>query len=73
MNIKHLFAGKKPVTAVFGIRSSYADYYPIGILQNVPEQTLIDNSWTKFYEQTYSTRMGDTGSQLRPVKIAFRL
>ena len=51
---------------IFGIQSSYADYYPLGIQQDVPEQTLIDNGWTKFYEKTYSTRIGDTGSQLRP-------
>ena len=75
MNIKHLLVGKKPLTAVFvflftvfGIQSSYADYYPTGIQQNVSEQTLIDNGWTLFYEQTYSTVNSSTGSEFRPNK-----
>jgi hypothetical protein len=50
---------------VFGIQSSYADYYPSGIQQNVSEQTLIDNGWTKFYEQTYGTITATT-APLRP-------
>jgi len=73
MNTKHLFVGKKPVTAVFvfffsifGIQSSYADYYPSGIQQNVSEQTLRDNGWTLFLEQTYGTAIGSSGSQLIP-------
>jgi hypothetical protein len=73
MNTKHLFVGKKPVTAVFvfffsifGIQSSYADYYPSGIQQNVSEQTLRDNGWTLFLEQTYGTVIGSSGSQLIP-------
>ena len=73
MYFNHLHLSKKQITAVlvflfsiFGIQSSYADYYPSGIQQNVSEQTLTDNGWTKFYERTYSTRIGDTGSQLRP-------
>ena len=73
MNTKHLFVGKKLLTAVFvflftvfGIQSSYADYYPSGIQQNVSEQTLIDNGWTKFYEQTYATTHGGNASLLRP-------
>jgi hypothetical protein len=72
MNTKHLFVGKKPLTAVFvflfsifGIQSSYADYYPSGIQQNVSEQTLTDNGWTKFYEQTYATVIS-TAAPLRP-------
>ena len=51
---------------VFGIQSSYADYYPSGIQQNVSEQTLRDNGWTLFYEQTYGTVLDSTASQLRP-------
>jgi hypothetical protein len=50
---------------IFGIQSSYADYYPSGIQQNVSEQTLIDNGWTKFYEQTYGT-ITATAAPLRP-------
>jgi len=72
MNTKHLFVGKKSLTAIFvfffsifGIQSSYADYYPSGIQQNVSEQTLIDNGWTKFYEQTYGTITATT-APLRP-------
>ena len=73
MYFNHLHLSKKLITAVlvflftvFGIQSSYADYYPSGIQQNVSEQTLIDNGWTKFYEQTYGTVLGSTASQLRP-------
>jgi hypothetical protein len=73
MNTKHLFVGKKLLTAIFvvlftifGIRSSYADYYPSGIQQNVSEQTLIDNGWTLFYEQTYGTVIGNTTAPIRP-------
>ena len=73
MNTKHLFVGKKPITAVFvflftifGIQSSYADYYPSGIQQNVSEQTLRNNGWTLFLEQTYATRIGSSGSHLIP-------
>ncbi len=73
MDTKHLFVGKKLLTAVFvflfgifGIQSSYADYYPSGIQQNVSEQTLRNNGWTLFYEQTYSTANTSTGSELRP-------
>ena len=72
MNIKHLFTGKKLITAVlslfislFGIQASYADYYPSGPQQNVSEQTLIDNGWTKFYEQTYAT-VTSTAAPYRP-------
>ena len=72
MKTKHLFVGKKSLTAIFvfffsifGIQSSYADYYPSGIQQNVSEQTLIDNGWTKFYEQTYGTITATT-APLRP-------
>ena len=73
MNIKHLLVVKKPLTAVcvflftvFGIHSSYADYYPTGIQQDVSEQTLIDNGWTKFYEQTYGTPIGTSSTLIRP-------
>ena len=72
MNIKHLFTGKKLITAVlslfislFGIQSSYADYYPSGPQQNVSEQTLIDNGWTKFYEQTYATVTSTAAGRFR--------
>jgi hypothetical protein len=65
MNIKHLLVGKKPLTAVFlfffsifGIQSSYADYYPSSIRQNVSEQTLRDNGCTLLYEQTYAKAIG---------------
>ena len=64
---------KKLITAVFvvlfsatGIQSSYADYYPSGIQQNVSEQTLINNGWTKFYEQTYGTQIGNSTTAIRP-------
>jgi hypothetical protein len=73
MNAKLLFVGKKPLItifvflfSIFGIQSSYADYYPSGIQQNVSEQTLIDNGWTKFYEQTYATPVGLTTTLIRP-------
>jgi hypothetical protein len=73
MTTNHLFVGKKLITAVFvflftvfGIQSSYADYYPSGIQQDVPEQTLIDNGWTLFYEQTYGTIIGNTTTPIRP-------
>jgi hypothetical protein len=73
MDTKHLFVGKKILTAVFvfffsifGIQSSYADYYPSGIQQNVSEQTLRNNGWTLFYEQTYATSHGSNASSLRP-------
>jgi len=73
MNTKHLFGGKKPLTAVFvfffsifGIQSSYADYYPSGIQQNVSEQTLRNNGWTLFYEQTYGTPIGQSTTAIRP-------
>jgi len=64
---------KKTVTIVFivlfstvGIQSSHADYYPTGIQQNVSEQTLRDNGWILFLEQTYATIIGSSGSQLIP-------
>jgi hypothetical protein len=73
MNTKHLFVGKKPITAVFvflftifGIQSSYADYYPSGIQQNVSEQTLRNNGWALFYEQTYGTPIGSNATSLIP-------
>ena len=73
MATNHSFVGKKLITAVFvflftvfGIQSSYAEYYPSGIQQNVSEQTLIDNGWTKFYEQTYGTVIGNSTITIRP-------
>jgi hypothetical protein len=51
---------------LFGIQSSYADYYPSGIQQNVSEQTLRNNGWTLFYEQTYGTVIGNTTTPIRP-------
>ena len=73
MTTNHLFVGKKLITGVFvflftvfGIQSSYAEYYPSGIQQNVSEQTLIDNGWTKFYEQTYRTVIGNSTTPIRP-------
>jgi hypothetical protein len=73
MYTKYSFVGKKLITAVcvflftvFGIQSSYADYYPSGIQQNVSEQTLIDNGWTKFFEQTYGGLITSVSSQLIP-------
>jgi hypothetical protein len=73
MYLNHLHLSKKLITAVFvfffsllGIQSSYADYYPSGIQQNVSEQTLIDNGWTKFYEQTYGTIIGNNATPIRP-------
>jgi len=51
---------------IFGIQSSYADYYPSGIQQNVSEQTLRNNGWTLFYEQTYATRITSLATELRP-------
>jgi hypothetical protein len=73
MYIKHLFVGKKLLTAIFvflfsifGIQSSYADYYPSGIQQNVSEETLRNNGWTLFYEQTYETVIGNTTAPIRP-------
>lgn len=73
MDLNHLHLSKKQITAVLvflftviGIQSSYADYYPSGIQQNVSEQTLIYNGWTKFYEQTYETPIGNSITPIRP-------
>ena len=52
--------------SIFGIQSSYADYYPSGPTRNVSEQTLIDNGWVKTYEQTYQTQILSDGIGLRP-------
>jgi hypothetical protein len=72
MIVGNLNKSKKAITVVFvvffslfGIQSSYADYYPSGPQQNVSEQTLTDNGWTKFYEQTYAT-VTSTAAPLRP-------
>ena len=73
MYFNHLHLSKKQITAVFvflfsifGIQSSYADYYPSGIQQNVSEQTLRNNGWTLFYEQTYGTAIGQSTTPIRP-------
>ena len=70
---RHLLESKRNVTVVFvvlfsaiGIQSSHADYYPSGIQQNVSEQTLRDNGWTLFYEQTYATVIGNSTTAIRP-------
>jgi len=52
--------------SLFGIQSSYADYYPSGPQQNVSEQTLRNNGWTLFYEETYGTVIGNTTTPIRP-------
>lgn len=52
--------------SVFGIQSSFADYYPTGIQQNVSEQTLINNGWSLFYEDSYGAPLGYSGAILRP-------
>ncbi len=51
--------------SIFGIQLSYADYYPTGIQQNVSEQTLRNNGWTLFYEQTYGTVIGNSTTLIR--------
>ena len=73
MTTNHLFVGKKLITTVFvflftvfGIQTSDADYYPSGIQQNVSEQTLRNNGWTLFYEQTYDTPIGNSITPIRP-------
>jgi hypothetical protein len=73
MIVGNLNKSKKVITVVFvvffsifGIQSSYADYYPSGPQQNVSEQTLRNNGWTLFYEQTYGTPIGDTTTLIRP-------
>jgi hypothetical protein len=73
MIVGNLNKSKKVITVVFvvffsifGIQSSYADYYPSGPQQNVSEQTLRNNGWTLFYEQTYGTAIGNTTTPIRP-------
>jgi hypothetical protein len=73
MIVGNLNKSKKVITVVFvvffsifGIQSSYADYYPSGIQQNVSEQTLRNNGWTLFYEQTYGTQIGNSTTAIRP-------
>jgi hypothetical protein len=70
---KNLHRDKKAVTlvfvlllSVFGIQSSYADYYPNGIQLNVSEQTLIDNGWTLFYQETYAVPISALASEIKP-------
>jgi hypothetical protein len=52
--------------SIFGIQSSHADYYPSGIQQNVSEQTLRDNGWTLFYQETYATGISSLATELKP-------
>jgi len=73
MHFNHFRLSKKQITGVlvflftvFGIQSSYADYYPSGIQQNVSEQTLRNNGWTLFYEQTYATSLANSTTLIRP-------
>ena len=73
MHFNHFRLSKKQITGVlvflftvFGIQSSYADYYPSGPQQNVSEQTLRNNGWTLFYEQTYGTAIGNSTTPIRP-------
>jgi hypothetical protein len=54
------------ILSLFNSNPAYASYYPSGIQQNISEQTLIDNGWTLFYEETYSTANSSTGSEFRP-------
>jgi hypothetical protein len=68
-----LTKNKKAITIVLvvlfsaiGIQSSYADYYPTGIQRNIPEQTLIDNGWTLFYEETYAVPISALASEIKP-------
>jgi|LauGreSBDMM110SN_4_FD.fasta_scaffold86949_1 hypothetical protein len=70
---KNLHKDKKAVTfvfvlllSVFGIQSSYADYYPTGIQENVSEQILIDNGWTLFYQETYAVPISALASEIKP-------
>jgi len=70
---RHPLQFKKTVTIVFivlfsalGIQSSHADYYPSGIQQNVSEQTLRDNGWTLFYQETYATGISSLATELKP-------
>jgi len=70
---KNLYKDRKAVTLVFvlllsafGIQSSYADYYPTGIQENVSEQTLIDNGWTLFYQETYAVPISALASEIKP-------
>jgi hypothetical protein len=71
--MKYLLLGKKLLIVVFvflftvfGIQSSYADYYPSGPTRDVSEQTLVNNGWVKTYEQTYATQILNDGTGLRP-------
>ena len=73
MHFNHFRLSKKQITGVlvflftvFGIQSSHADYYPSGPQQNVSEETLRNNGWTLFYEQTYATAIGNTTAPIRP-------
>ena len=73
MIARHPLQFKKTVTIVFivlfsalGIQSSHADYYPSGIQQNVSEQTLRDNGWTLFYQETYATGISSLATELKP-------
>lgn len=46
--------------------SGFAQYYPSGTVENISEQTLIDNGWIKHYESTYGTPISTPETTLRP-------
>jgi len=54
------------LSSILGMQTSFADYYPSGIQQNVPEQTLINNGWTLFYSETFATPISENVSELIP-------
>jgi hypothetical protein len=49
-----------------GANYSFAQYYPSGVVQNISEQSLINNGWVKTYEQTYATLIPNPQTNLRP-------
>jgi hypothetical protein len=53
-------------SSTLGIGIANAEYYPSGIQKNVSEQTLRDNGWVLFYEETYDEVISANGSELRP-------
>ena len=52
--------------SILGANYSFAEYYPSGVVQNISEQTLINNGWVKTYEQTYATLIPNPQTNLRP-------
>lgn len=62
--IKSIFVGI--VISFVAANSSFAQYYPTGIVENISEQTLISNGWIKHYEQTYGTPIPDPETTLKP-------